>query len=525
MNRHIHILDSTLRDGGYCNDWEFGKKNIETIVTNLISANIDIIECGLITKTNVSDNRSRYSNIEDANELVTHKNNNSKFVLLMNYGDFDVDSLPEHAEDGIDGIRLAFHKKDMEGALEVAGKIKEKKYLVFMQPMVAMNYSSDEFVKLLNYANEIKPYAFYIVDSFGSMKPEDIKKFSSMANYILNKDIILGLHSHNNLQLAYSNAQLFVQEINNRELIVDSCIMGMGRGAGNLNTELFITYANDYYDCSYRSEPILKVIDEIISIFYQKKYWGYSLPNYLSATYGMHPNYGTYIADKNTLTISMMQELLSLVDPMKRNVFDKDYIENLYLTYMSVKEMEAEVDSRICDIFKNKQVLIIAPGKSIDEEETKIKKFIEDNKVITISVNFDYMAIDTDYVFLSNAKRSGNLSKSDSKKIIITSNVKLEKYHYIVDYCSLLCDEKDIRDNATMMLIKLLINSGVSKIYLAGVDGYSIDIESNYTHYSTELVTSIDYILKMNKGMNKALEKYSQITDIEFVTTKKNIGR
>lgn len=525
MNKRMNILDSTLRDGGYCNDWKFGKNNIKMIITNLISAKMDIIECGLITNSKVSIDRSRFASVEEANKFITHKSNNSKFVLLMNYGDYDVESLPEHTEDGIDGIRLAFHKKDIDGALEVIKRIKEKGYLVFVQPMVAMNYSSDEFVKLLNYANEIRPYAFYIVDSFGNMKPDDVKKFSSMADFILKKDIILGLHSHNNLQLAFSNAQLFVQEINNRELIIDSCIMGMGRGAGNLNTELFISYANDYYDCSYKVEPVLKLIDEIINIFYQKKYWGYSLPNYLSASYGMHPNYGTYVADKNTLTISMMQELLSLVDPIKRNTFDKGYIENLYLTYMSVKEMETQVDAKIGEIFEDKQVLIIAPGKSIDEEVSKIKKFVEDTEVTTISINFDFKAIHTDYVFLSNIKRANNMTKVDSNKIIITSNVKLEKYHYVVDYCSLLCDEKDIRDNATMMLIKLLINSGVSKIYLAGVDGYNSDIESNYTHYSTELVTSGDYTLKMNKGMNKALEKYSQLTDIEFVTTKKNIGR
>ena len=94
-----------------------------------------------------------------------------------------------------------------------------------------------------------------------------------------------------------------------------------------------------------------------------------------------------------------------------------------------------------------------------------------------------------------------------------------------MDYCGLLCEENDIRDNATMMLIKLLINSDVHKIYLAGVDGYSLDIENNYTQYSTELVTSNDYIMKMNLGMSKALERYSQITDIEFVTTEKNVRR
>lgn len=524
MNKKIYILDSTLRDGGYCNRWEFGEKNKYKIISNLISAKIDIIECGLITEKDVTSDKSRYFNIEDANKYIANKNS-SKFVLLMNYGDYDVERLPERTKEGIDGIRVAFHKKDTNGALDLVKKIKKKKYDVFIQPMVITSYSVDEFCELLNLANEINPYAFYIVDSFGSMKSDAVRKYSALANYILNEDIILGFHSHNNLQLAYSNAQLFVQETSNRNVIVDSCIMGMGRGAGNLNTELIITYVNDCYYGDYKVEPILNLIDETISIFYQKNYWGYSLPNYLSAIYEMHPNYGTYISDKNTLTISMMKELLSLVDPMKKNTFDKDYIENIYLTYMSVKEMETKVDSKIDNVFKNKDVLIIAPGKSIDEETEKIRKFVEINEVIIICVNFDFKAVDANYIFLSNAKRCNNVSMVNSEKIIITSNLKLKKCHYVVDYCGLLCEENDIRDNATMMLIKLLINSDVHKIYLAGVDGYSLDIENNYTQYSTELVTSNDYIMKMNLGMSKALERYSQITDIEFVTTEKNVRR
>ena len=73
MNKKIYILDSTLRDGGYCNKWEFGKKNKYKIIANLVSAKIDIIECGLITKSDVSIDKSRYSNIEDANKYVIKK--------------------------------------------------------------------------------------------------------------------------------------------------------------------------------------------------------------------------------------------------------------------------------------------------------------------------------------------------------------------------------------------------------------------------------------------------------------------
>jgi 4-hydroxy 2-oxovalerate aldolase len=524
MNKSISILDSTLRDGGYCNNWDFGDDNKHRIIDGLIAASIDIIECGLLCNKDTSIDKARYSCIEDANSYVTHKNNNSMFVLLMNYGEYDLDLLPECQPDGIDGIRIAFHKKDLKAVFQEILRIKSKKYKVFIQPMVAMSYTTEEFVELLNLANEVKPYAFYVVDSFGNMQPEDVKKYASLANYILEGEIFLGLHSHNNLQLAFSNAQLFGNEIKNRNLIIDSCIMGMGRGAGNLNTELFMSYANNSFGSSYKVEPVLKLIDEIISVFYEKNSWGYSLPNYLSASYGLHPNYGTYISDKNTLTISMLDELFSLVDAGKKCVFDKEYIEDLYFSYMCAKKMEKRVDTQI-DVFYDKEILIIAPGKSVDEEIDTIERFVTKNQVLTISVNFDFKVINVDYIFLSNPKRCNNVILAEPEKIIITSNVDFERYRYMVDYLGLLCDEEQIRDNATMMLIKLLINSGAKKVYLASVDGYSLDIESNYTQYSTELVTSSEHILKMNVGMNNVLKKYSEIVNIEFVTSKRKIGR
>lgn len=523
MSSRVCVLDCTLRDGGYCNNWKFGYENKRKVISSLIEANVDIVECGILCKGFFSEDMSKYSNVDSVIGTIPKTEKKSLYVLLMNYGDYDVDDLPEHRLDGIDGIRFAFHKEDIEQAVSAIKKIKEKNYKVFMQPMVTVSYTTDEYVKLLEIANEIEPYAFYIVDSFGSMKSEQLRKYCYLANYVLKDEISLGFHSHNNLQLAYSNAQLFVNEQMQRNCIVDCCIMGMGRGAGNLNTELFLSYMNGILGGNYRVEPILSVIDEIINVFYQEKYWGYSLPNYLSATYNMHPNYASYLADKNTLTISKLGEVLSLVDIEKKNNFDKEYIEDLYVSFMSAHEKRGKVRTEFSDIFGDKEVLLIAPGKSIDTELDKIKTFLKKNTVISIGINFDFSMINTDYVFVSNTKRYDELDKIHNTKLIVTSNIDTKANCLIADYLSLLCDEPYIRDNAAMMLVNLLINSGTRKIYMAGLDGYSPELSSNYSRYSAVFVTSKEYMSCMNQGMNAMLQKYLAKIDIQFITSEKMI--
>ena len=119
-----------------------------------------------------------------------------------------------------------------------------------------------------------------------------------IVDYKLDSNIVLGFHSHNNMQLAYSNAQTLVDIQITRNIIIDTSIMGMGCGAGNLNTELFVEYLNDNFDMHYRLKPLLILIDEVLNIFYYENYWGYSLPNYLSAKYNTHPNYAKYLDEK-----------------------------------------------------------------------------------------------------------------------------------------------------------------------------------------------------------------------------------
>lgn len=120
--------------------------------------------------------------------------------------------------------------------------------------MVTLSYSDEEFLKLIRQVNEFMPYAFYIVDSFGMMKGKDLTRLFYMIEHNLSEEISIGFHSHNNMQLAYSNAQTLINVRSNRNLIIDSSVYGMGRGAGNLNTELFVDYLNENYGTHYKLE-------------------------------------------------------------------------------------------------------------------------------------------------------------------------------------------------------------------------------------------------------------------------------
>lgn len=119
-----------------------------------------------------------------------------------------------------------------------------------------------------------------------------------MAEHNLSTGIWIGFHSHNNMQLAYANAQCLVDVQTSHNLLIDASVYGMGRGAGNLNTELFVEYLNEYSCGKYLVKPLLRLIDEILDGFYQKNAWGYSLPRYLSASHNVHPNYASVFLKK-----------------------------------------------------------------------------------------------------------------------------------------------------------------------------------------------------------------------------------
>jgi len=514
----VKVLDCTLRDGGYCNQWLFGFKNTKKIVSGLVEANVDIIECGFLTnKVIYQKDVTKFTSMEEVAAVIPEDRKGKLFVCLMNFGEYRLEDIPEYDGITLDGLRVAFHKKDMVAALELCEGIKSRGYKVFIQAMVSLNYSDEEFLELIHRVNNFEPFAFYIVDSFGVMKRKDLTRLFYMVEHNLKEDIYIGYHSHNNMQLAYSNAQALVDIQTKRSLIIDSSIFGMGRGAGNLNTELFVEYLNDNIATNYVLKPLLKIIDEVLNNFYLSNYWGYSLPNYLSAAHNCHPNYASYIDDKKTLTVENMDEIFSMMSDEKRSNYDKAYIEELYVRYMATGKFYEKHLVELKKIFVGKKVLIIAPGKSVEDEKEKVIACAALDDVVSISINFDYQHCETDFIFLSNLRRFRELDENKRGKAIVTSNIPSDGVYLQTNYAELLNNIEAVQDNAGMMLIKFLIKTCVKEVLLAGFDGYSHDPSQNYAEQQMTLITRKAVLDAMNVGMSTMLSEYAKQIKIEFL--------
>lgn len=523
MNQ-IHVLDCTLRDGGYCNNWEFGYENKRKILKGLIEADLDVIECGFLTNKIVYDqNGTKFTNLSEISEILPTDRKGKIFVAMVNFGEYDLEKLPCYDGTSIDGIRVAFHKKDREKALEWCRIIGDKGYKVYIQPMVTISYTDGEFLELIQKSNELEPESFYVVDSFGFMRKKDLLRLFRTVEKNLKEGIKIGFHSHNNMQLAYANAQTLEELETSRDIIIDTSVMGMGRGAGNLNTELFVEYLNEERGKKYDLKPLLILIDEVLSNFYDENYWGYSLPNYLSAKYATHPNYAGYLDDKKTLTYEDMNAIFSNMEEDKRVYFDKEYMEQLYNAYMRRGAVKKEQLEEVHKNLKGKKVLLIAPGKSAEDEKDKIIACSQQPDVVTMEINFKYQYIDTDYLFLSNLRRYRNMEQVEMKKAIVTSNILSDDGGIKTDYAELLNANEYVKDNAGMMAVKFLIQMEVAEIMIAGMDGYSHNEELNYMNKEVQMNIKKNVADQMNRGMEEVLKELSREIPIIFVTEPKYI--
>ena len=236
--RKIMVLDCTLRDGGYVNDNKFGYKNIKKIIQYLNSAKIDIVECGYLKdKIEYDKDKTEFLNAKQADTFLSPDNSNYTLMLLGEK--YEIDNLPEQNESKVDTIRMSFHKNSLEKIINYSYHIINKGYKLFLQPTAIMSYTDNEIIKMIQEFNKLDIESVAIVDTFGQMTPADTINKTKLFDTYLKKNIKLGIHLHNNLQTAFANAIVFLDNISeDRDVVVDTSILGIGRGAGNLPTEL-----------------------------------------------------------------------------------------------------------------------------------------------------------------------------------------------------------------------------------------------------------------------------------------------
>jgi 4-hydroxy 2-oxovalerate aldolase len=517
----IQILDCTLRDGGYVNDFQFGKNAISKIINQLTEANIDIIECGFLEDCMYDENTTIFSSVEEIKSFIPFNRKNSMYVAMACYGEYSLDKLCDYDGTSIDGIRVTFHYNEIEDALEYCEHIQNKGYKLFIQPVGTTSYTDEQLISLIQKVNKIHPYSFYLVDTLGLMDQEDVLRMFYLINHNLNKNINMGFHSHNNLQLSFSNCQQFSRIETDRRISLDSSVYGMGRGAGNLNTELIANYLNKHQSHQYVVEPLLEIIDEFIIHIREKFEWGYTVPYYLAAINGCHPNYASYLSNKQTLPVKSISTILRMIEPDLRSLYDKKIIEQKYKEFQERDIDDSLTIKNLYQSIAKKNILLIAPGHSLVKNEQKLINLVKDENCVVISISFVPNFIETDFVFLSNFKRYNTTFNQTQKKInlIHTSNIQIpDNNDLIVNYSSLLNEEDIIMDNSSLMALNLLTKLQPEKVYLAGLDGYSFDKE-NYYAERLNLIQNKEVIQEQNKAMKNKINKLHKKLAIEFVTS------
>ena len=512
----VFLLDCTLRDGGYINDWNFGEETIKGFGRKLALTGVEIFEVGFIKGDTYDPDKSVFPDIQSIAPMIQPKATHMKYVGMIDMSAaIPLERLVPYDGTSVDGIRVIFKKDKIEEAYRYCKRIQELGYFISVNVVGTDLYSDAEFIEVIQKFNALHPYAVSIVDTFGLIKRKHFLRLAYLADNNLADGIMLAYHAHNNLQQAYGNAEALVDMSLKRDIIIDACVFGMGRGAGNLNLELFAEYMNDNYDTHYKIEPMLEIMDEYLNEIYQTKFWGYSLPLYLSATTGSHPNYAIYLAEKNTLTVKSFNELLQGIPAADKANFSKDKAEKYYRIYQENFVDDKGVIEELSDILKGKKIVLLAPGKTLETHSTVVK--METEGAVVIAANFTADKYAPDYIFSSNMRRFVKIQGKTDAKCIITSNMKeARQYDYVLNFSSYASKNADIIDNSALMLLRMLTAVGIKEVEIAGMDGYS---ESSAVYYDSEWEYDFSKeATQRNVAISEELRDISRHMKIHFIT-------
>ena len=206
--KNIQLLDCTLRDGGYINDWEFGHDTLVNVFERVVSAGVDIIEIGFLDDRREFDiNRSIMPDTAAVGKIFGQLDRKQTMVVgMIDYGTCAIEHLQPCEESYLDGIRVIFKQHVMHQAIEFCRKVKALGYKVFVQAVSITTYSDSDLLELVGLVNDLHPYAMSMVDTYGLLHQSNLYHIFEVLDANLKPDIRIGYHAHNNFQMGYANA-------------------------------------------------------------------------------------------------------------------------------------------------------------------------------------------------------------------------------------------------------------------------------------------------------------------------------
>ena len=525
----LELLDCTLRDGGYINDWEFGQDTLVNVFERTTASGVDFIELGFLDDRRTFDiNRSIMPDTADMEKIYGGlPKGNTKLMGMIDFGTCSIEHIQPCSESILDGIRVIFKKHLREPAMAFCKQLKEKGYIVFSQLVSITSYEDDELLDLIRLANDVKPYAVSMVDTYGLMHKNILFHYYDLLNKNLDPSISVGYHAHNNFQLGYSNCIELLERHRNceRPILVDGTLYGMGKSAGNAPTELLAMYMNANFGKHYDIGMMLEAIDSSLMDIFKVTPWGYTMKFFIAASNDCHPNYVSYLLDKKTLPVKSINEILKGLKGDKKLLYDKNLIEQLYLEYQQNHCEDSAAYKKLTEELTGKPILVLGPGASVVEESEKISEFVNNKKPVIIAINYCPTTWNADYLFLTNYKRYIQMASAIARnrekyKLIATSNITRAsgEFDYTLDFEALIDRDAVFMDNSFLMLLRVLLKSGVSEVYLAGFDGYSVDKESNYFSSKMEYDFSKQKGEEINADVNRFISHIKDKMIVHFLT-------
>ncbi len=297
----IKIVDCTLRDGGLVNNFYFTDEFVKDLYLANLKAGVDYMEMGYKASKEIFDVKEfgkwKFSDEQHIREVVGDNDTRMKLSVMLDVGRTNMADIPLKSESVVDLTRIACYIHQIPSAIEMIEECNQKGYETTVNVMAVSTAKDDDIDVALDLLGQSSVGTIYLVDSYGSLYPEEIRK---LADKYLNMGEKyakrIGIHAHNNQQLAFANT---IEVASMGVSYLDATVSGLGRGAGNCTTELLMGFLkNPRYDVT----PILQFVEKhILELRKQGVVWGYDVPYALTGRLNQHPRAAIkFISDKRT---------------------------------------------------------------------------------------------------------------------------------------------------------------------------------------------------------------------------------
>lgn len=286
----IKVVDATLRDGGLVNNFMFTDEFVKELYEANLKAGVDYMEFGYKSSKDLFDENKygkwKFCNEEDIRAIVGENVSDMKIAVMADVGrtDFHKDII-DKADSVIDMIRIATYVHTIPAAIEMIEYCHEKGYETCVNIMAISTANSRDVEQALELLGETSVDVIYLVDSYGSLYPEQIREYTEMYCEIAERyGKKVGIHAHNNQQMAFANT---IEATAHGASYLDATMMGIGRGAGNCILEGLVGFLKNP---RYREVYVLKFIQTyMLDLKKQGVLWGYDVPYLLTGILNQHP--------------------------------------------------------------------------------------------------------------------------------------------------------------------------------------------------------------------------------------------